>query len=536
MAQDTDTSLTGSNRLPKRSRHVAETSSQKAPTSKRIKALKKDSEAPTIAGPTHSNVDSSLQPDKTGSCEVPAPTASINPRHQEQNEQQQHTVKAELSKVDVAVDEDREGQQEVVEAEKQTATAAKASKAQKRKEETSPVAKPSPAAAAVPKKRRLSRAEIPGPLHPEDLEVTDRFSGPHHPDDQDGHFFFHTGENFTPRFKIMRKVGEGTFGRVVECWDRMRRDYVAVKVIRNVQKYRDAAMIELEVLSTLAANDPEGRNHCVRLLEWFDYRGHVCMVFERLGPSLYDCLKRNVYKPFPLVMVREFMRQLFQAVAYMHELTMVHTDLKPENILLLSQELVRKSPEPGSTIGKRLPDSAHIKVIDFGSATFDSDRHSSIVSTRHYRAPEIILGLGWNRACDLWSLGCIIFELLTGEALYQTHENIEHLKMMDTTLGPLPTTMSRKCVNEVKDLFDKNGRVKWAEWAGNDRKKLRAVLRLTKIEHHLETHSDKEVKPHVKVISDLIYKLMAYEPGKRLTAAEALQHAFFSIDLPPSAP
>jgi hypothetical protein len=70
------------------------------------------------------------------------------------------------------------------------------------------------------------------------------------------------------------------------------------------QKYRDAAMIELEALATLAANDPTQSAHCVRLLEWFDYRGHVCMVFERLGPSLYDVLRRNGYKPFPLPMVR----------------------------------------------------------------------------------------------------------------------------------------------------------------------------------------------------------------------------------------
>lgn len=101
----------------------------------------------------------------------------------------------------------------------------------------------------------------------------------------------------------MRKFGEGTFGRVVECWDRRRGDYVAVKIIRNVQKYRDAAMVELQVLATLAAHDPGATRPLVRLLEWFDYRGHVCMVFERLGPSLYDCLRRNAYKPFPLPMV-----------------------------------------------------------------------------------------------------------------------------------------------------------------------------------------------------------------------------------------
>lgn len=45
-------------------------------------------------------------------------------------------------------------------------------------------------------------------------------------------------------------------------------------------------------------------NHCVQLLEWFDYRGHVCMVFERLGPSIYDYLRKNSYKPFPLAIVR----------------------------------------------------------------------------------------------------------------------------------------------------------------------------------------------------------------------------------------
>lgn len=67
-------------------------------------------------------------------------------------------------------------------------------------------------------------------------------------------------------------------------------------------------MIELEALATLAANDPTQAAHCVRLLEWFDYRGHVCMVFERLGPSLYDLLRRNGYKPFPLPMVRRLLR------------------------------------------------------------------------------------------------------------------------------------------------------------------------------------------------------------------------------------
>ena len=65
-------------------------------------------------------------------------------------------------------------------------------------------------------------------------------------------------------------------------------------------------------------------------------------------------------------------------------------------------------------VGKRVPASSTIRVIDFGSATFEDQYHSKVVSTRHYRAPEVILGLGWSYPCDLWSAGCILYELATG--------------------------------------------------------------------------------------------------------------------------
>jgi len=73
-----------------------------------------------------------------------------------------------------------------------------------------------------------------------------------------------------------------------------------------------------------------------------------------------------------------------------------------------------------------------IRLIDFGSATFDDEYHSSVVSTRHYRAPEIILNLGWGKPCDIWSIGCILVEFFTGDALFQTHDNLEHLAMMES--------------------------------------------------------------------------------------------------------
>ncbi|GMQ03358.1 hypothetical protein CsSME_00049186 [Camellia sinensis var. sinensis] len=159
-------------------------------------------------------------------------------------------------------------------------------------------------------------------------------------DDREGHYVFSLGDNLTPRYKILSKMGEGTFGRVLECWDRHTREYVAVKVVRSIRKYREAAMVEIEVLQQLAKND-EGGSRCVQIRNWFDYRNHICIVFEKLGPSLFDFLKRNKYCPLPVDLVREFGRQLLESVAYMHDLSLIHTDLKPENILLVSSEYVK---------------------------------------------------------------------------------------------------------------------------------------------------------------------------------------------------
>ena len=72
------------------------------------------------------------------------------------------------------------------------------------------------------------------------------------------------------------------------------------------------------------------------------------------------------------------------------------------------------------------------------------EHHSRVVSTRHYRAPEVILGLGWNESIDIWSLGCVLFEYYTGKTMFQTHDNTEHLAMMESTLGKMPSSMMRE--------------------------------------------------------------------------------------------
>ncbi|KAJ6915046.1 hypothetical protein NC651_017124 [Populus alba x Populus x berolinensis] len=350
-------------------------------------------------------------------------------------------------------------------------------------------------------------------------------SPPRREDDREGHYIFNLGENLTPRYKILSKMGEGTFGRVLECWDRQTREYVAIKVVRSIHKYRDAAMIEVDILQRVAKNE-KASSRCVQIRNWFDYRNHICIVFEKLGPSLFDFLKRNKYSPFPVDLVREFGRQLLESVAYMHDLRLIHTDLKPENILLVSSEYIKLPGSKRSSSDEMhfrcLPKSSSIKLIDFGSTAFDNQNHSSIVSTRHYRAPEVILGLGWSYPCDLWSIGCILVELCSGEALFQTHENLEHLAMMERVLGPLPEHMILKANRGAEKYFRRGSRLNWPEGAVS-RESIRAVKKLDRLKLMISQNVDSSRSPLI----DLLHGLLKYDPSERLTAWQALNHPFF---------
>lgn len=102
---------------------------------------------------------------------------------------------------------------------------------------------------------------------------------------------------------------------MVQAKDKRRNKLVAVKIIRSVQKYRDASKIELRVLATLKANDEENRNRCIHLRECFDFRNHICIVMDLLGQSVFDFLKDNGFVPFPNSQILAFARQLFTSVA-----------------------------------------------------------------------------------------------------------------------------------------------------------------------------------------------------------------------------
>lgn len=138
-------------------------------------------------------------------------------------------------------------------------------------------------------------------------------------DDADGHLIYHTGDILHNRYKILATLGEGTFGRVVKVKDMEMDHTMALKVIKNVEKYREAAKLEINALEKIAEKDPTFQHLCVKMLDWFDYHGHMCIAFEMLGLSVFDFLRENNYEPYPMDHVRHMAYQMCYAVKFLHE-------------------------------------------------------------------------------------------------------------------------------------------------------------------------------------------------------------------------
>jgi dual-specificity kinase len=130
------------------------------------------------------------------------------------------------------------------------------------------------------------------------------------------------------------------------------------------------------------------------------------MVFDLLSQSLFDFFQQNKFAPFSIrqfprfLIIRQiqsFAQQILKSLAFLHENRLIHTDLKPENLMLFNNETVVINQKKT----RRILKDPRIVLIDFGSTILQEDYHSAIVSTRHYRAPEILLSLGWSFPCDI---------------------------------------------------------------------------------------------------------------------------------------
>ncbi|KAH3670335.1 hypothetical protein WICMUC_004831 [Wickerhamomyces mucosus] len=368
--------------------------------------------------------------------------------------------------------------------------------------------------------------------------------------DENGYYIANIGEYFANnRFKILSILGQGTFGKVIKALDLQNNETVAIKIIRAIPKYREASKIELRILTALKNADPNNENHCIHLKEVLDYKNHICIITDLLDISLYEFLAKNKFKPFPGSQIQAISRQLIRSIAFLHDLKLIHTDLKPENILLKNSSFAKFKKNSYKVLKNPL-----INIIDFGSAIFSDEYHSELVSTRHYRAPEIVLGIGWSFECDLWSLGCILTELVTGEALFNTHENAEHLKIMELLLEEkIPNNMITRINNDsIKSLFKPiNGKrrnyklnypiinssppksinflktIKPLDDLISTKLNIKIDYKLSIYENYLQNDG---LKYDLETISfwwnfiDLIYKLLKFDPKDRISAVEILEN------------
>lgn len=336
------------------------------------------------------------------------------------------------------------------------------------------------------------------------------------------HFPWQAGLVLDCRYQIQELLGDGAFGRVLKARDLQEDTDVALKVIRDVERYRDNAQVEVNILLDLRKADPEDQFHCVRLLGAFLHSGvYFCIVTELLGDALYDFLKWNGYRGFWLQDIQSFAQQTLRALAFLHSLSLTHTDLKPENILLQTRSLPQVSTFPRGELQPPSPRYAElpyirpadrrVKLIDFGNATYVDMHHSSIIQTRQYRSPEVVLHLGWSEKADLWSLGCILWELYSGNMLFETHNSAEHLAMMERILEPFPESMLSRVSGKTKTRFvaevtEDQHRLQWPKNAESER----SVLKVWK-QWPLE---DRVPAEHLDFVQ-FLRGLLALEPWRR---------------------
>lgn len=207
------------------------------------------------------------------------------------------------------------------------------------------------------------------------------------------------------RYLIVSLLGKGTFGQVANCIDMQTGKGLAIKIAKSSRGYSDACKFEADLLRSL--NSAECR-HVVKFYKSFIHKQHFCIAMELLGPNLFEVLKNRKFSGFSHSYLKKTLKSVLHGLADLHSSNIVHCDIKPENILL----------ENGSK---------DIKIIDFGSSFYFRKTDYFYVQSRYYRAPEVLLQNHFYSPIDIWSFGCLAFELLLGFPLFPGRSNDDQL-------------------------------------------------------------------------------------------------------------
>ncbi|KAG5039651.1 hypothetical protein AAZX31_05G044200 [Glycine max] len=291
-------------------------------------------------------------------------------------------------------------------------------------------------------------------------------------------------------FEMIKKINEGTYGVVYKARDKKTGELVALKKVKmNIERdgFPMSSLREINIL--LSFNHPSIVNVKEVVVDDFD---GTFMVMEHMEYDLKGLMEVKKH-PFSMSEIKSLVRQLLEGVKYLHDNWVIHRDLKSSNILLNHD--------------------GELKICDFGlSRQYGSPLkpYTPVVVTLWYRAPELLLGAKeYSTAIDMWSVGCIMAELIAKEPLFRGKSELEQLDKIFRTLGtpdekiwPGLSKLPGAKANFVKQLFN------------TLRKKFPAASFIG-----------------LPVLSelgfDLLQQLLTYDPEKRITAEDALLHDWF---------
>ncbi|EJD02073.1 uncharacterized protein FOMMEDRAFT_29176 [Fomitiporia mediterranea MF3/22] len=332
-------------------------------------------------------------------------------------------------------------------------------------------------------------------------------------DDDRGDYLVTNHDHLAYRYEIIDTLGKGSFGQVLHCRDHCTGESVAIKIIRNKKRFHHQALVEIKILENLRKWDPEEKHHVIKMTEHFYFRNHLCIAMELLSINLYELIKANGFAGFSTTLIRRFTSQMLLSLSLMRHHRIVHCDLKPENVLL------------------RHPAKSGIKVIDFGSSCLEHEKVYTYIQSRFYRSPEVILGMNYSMAIDMWSLGCILAELYTGYPIFPGENEQEQLSCIMEVLG-VPD----------KELINRSSRK-------------RLFFDSTGLPRPVVNSKGRRRRPGTKTLAqvlrcddelfvDFVSKCLSWDPEKRIKPQAALRHPFVTAgrrakiinNPPPSSP
>lgn len=291
-------------------------------------------------------------------------------------------------------------------------------------------------------------------------------------------------------YEKIAPIGEGTYGMVMKCRHRDTGQIVAIKKFKESEddlQIRKTALREVRMLKQLK------HDNIVNLLEVFRRKGKLYLVFEHVDHTILEDLDKNPHglsDDKNVGLVRKCMWQLLKAMDYLHSHNVIHRDIKPENILV-------------STTGV-------VKLCDFGFARTlagPGAKYTDYVATRWYRAPELLVGdTEYGKAVDVWAMGCIFAEILTGQPLFPGDTDIDQLYRIMKSLGQL--------TKRHMEIFLKN-----PLFVGV---RIPEVTKVIPLEAKL---------PHISTEAmSWLHQCLIYDPDQRSTTKQLMAHSYFQND------